>query len=376
MLDLSSVIPNINSPIPFDERVRDHDSIIDAYITSHSLKNHSELTIEADRSFLKGWFNGFKVKDDHHPEGRQLFIWEAMHPHAGRQIISNYANGLAQADLRRRTCVDYLRRIHLAFDFVLARPYIPAATVHIDSPVTIRGKYNDIVNPVTKYDYPPQRAEECTQDSPLVDDRLVDFFSWLHADFIPAAHNQATAGRTYTQILIPALAGFRYCEIEKLDKWDIDYESGFITTRFGKASRGSGKRTRRVEMPELLQRTLGHYETAVRKNFPQAISNPALFLSREGDRLGYASAWQALRGVITHARRDGLILPSDMCWHSLRRSFATQYLDQHPDQIWHLLEMMGHQSLLSLIRYVRPSREKVEWALNGIVADLTGIGAF
>ena len=375
MLDISSMITKINDRIPFEEKVRDHDSILHAFLTSHTFQNHSQKTIEFDQRYLKGWFTGFSAKDDHHPEGRQLFIWEAMHPSAGRQIISNYADGLAQTDLRHKTCRDYLRRLRLAFDYVVRHPYIPGATVHLASPVMIEAKYNEIANPVTKYDYPPPKEEERSGDSPLVDDRLVDFLSWLHSDFLPAARNQATAGRTYAQILTPALVGFRCCELEGLDalgpQRDIDYDSGFIRTRFGKASRGSGKRPRRIEMPPLLRCTLEYYEHSVRTKFPQADAEPALFLSSDGTRLSYQSGWKALGVVVSQARRDGLILPSDMSWHSLRRSFATQYLDEHPGEVWRLLDLMGHECLLSLIRYVRPSREKVEWALNNVFAYLT-----
>lgn len=375
-MNLSCTIDNTHCRVPFEEQLRDHDSILDAFLTTHTFQNHSKRTLEFDRRYLKGWFSGCTVQDEDHPEGRQLLVWEAMHPEIGRQIIASYASGLAMTDLRHQTCVTYLRRLHALFAHIAGNPWIPAATTYLERPVLIQEKYNPIQNPVSMYDYPPPAKEEPTGESPLVDDQLIDFLSWTQSEFLPKARKKTTAGRTYTQIVTVAECGFRFCELEGLDALpptrDLDYPRGRIRTRFGKGSRGSGPRTREVAMSPLLQATLDFYERMVRPQFPESDVNPALFLSGRGRRLGYFCARSALRVVIRHARRAGLILPSDMGWHSLRRSFATQFLDRHPDQIWQLLEFMGHESMLSLIRYVRPSPEKVHAVIERVVAKLAG----
>ncbi len=377
MLAPSLAITPVRSSVPFDEMVRDHNSILAGYYDDQAtFRNRSRRTVEFDQWYLNGWFNSCKIRDDAHPDGRQLFIWEAMDPDFGREIISDYTRGLGETDLRRRAVSRYMGSLNRAFKYVVRNPYIPAATVHLRDQVEISKKYNAIVNPVSKYDYPSQSAEEPVGDCPLVDDRLLDFLSWVHSDYLPKARNPLTAGRTLAQIVTVAERGFRFCEMEGFDTKDVDYKSGFITTHCGKASRGSGPRTRRVEMSPLMRDTLRFYQRRIREQFPFANEKPALFLSERGERLGYSCARSALRVVIKLAKRDGLILPSDMCWHSLRRSFATQYLDRHPGEIWKLLEMMGHHSRLSLIRYIRPSKQKLNEALDRILAGLTGRRAF
>lgn len=78
----------VSAPISFAEKLVDHEAILTAYLDTHVTRNHSELTIESERRFLKGWFENLIVKDDSHPKGeRQLLIWEAMSPGTGRQRI-------------------------------------------------------------------------------------------------------------------------------------------------------------------------------------------------------------------------------------------------------------------------------------------------
>jgi integrase len=257
-------------------------------------------------------------------------------------------------------------------------PIIPGASARLDTPLLIETKYNPIINPVTKYDCPPP-TEEPPSESPLVDDKLADFLSWGRSDFRLKARIPITADRTYTQTVTVTECGFREIELEGLDAHgddrDIDYDQGVIRTRFGKGSRGSGPRTRTIEMSRFARETIKYYEDCVLGHFPVANNCTALFRSQRGNRLGYWCARSALLVMVKEARRAGLILPNDMGWHSLRRSFAMRYLDRHPGQIWELLQIMGHGSYLSLVRYLRPSEERVNAALEKSFAWVAGRGA-
>ena len=59
-----------------------------------------------------------------------------------------------------------------------------------------------------------------------------------------------------------------------------------------------------------------------------------------------------------------------MTWHSLRKSFATNYMEEHPERVWELMYFMGHQNLSTLHRYVIPGPERYERALNEMVKEL------
>ena len=105
----------------------DHRAIVQGYLDTHVTRNHSERTAEADRRFLSGWFEGFMVEDDVHPDGeRQLFVWEGMEPVAGRQRIVGFSKGLVDAALKPRTITGYLSALRRLFEYVCEYPTSPA----------------------------------------------------------------------------------------------------------------------------------------------------------------------------------------------------------------------------------------------------------
>lgn len=106
-----------SAAIAFSEKLADHHAILQGYLDTHITRNHSEITLEAERRFLKGWFENFMVRDDEHPSGeRQLLIWEAMTPVLGRQRIVEFSKGLVIAGLKPRTVIDYLGRLRRLLD--------------------------------------------------------------------------------------------------------------------------------------------------------------------------------------------------------------------------------------------------------------------
>jgi site-specific recombinase XerD len=59
-----------------------------------------------------------------------------------------------------------------------------------------------------------------------------------------------------------------------------------------------------------------------------------------------------------------------MGWHSLRKSFATNFMEQYPEQVWLLMEMLGHLNPSTLHRYVKHSRAYYDQSLNHIAQQL------
>jgi hypothetical protein len=119
-LSVVQYVEVVCSAIPFPEMLADHRAIIQGYLDTHVTRNHSDCTMEIDRRFLTGWFEGFMVPDDNHPDGeRQLLLWEAMKPVAGRQRIVAFSKGLVDAGLKPRTVTSYLGTLRRLFDYVL-----------------------------------------------------------------------------------------------------------------------------------------------------------------------------------------------------------------------------------------------------------------
>ena len=112
--------------VPSSQRISDHCAVLQGYLDTHITRNHSERTIESERRFLTGWFEGCVMQDDNHPDGeRQLLLWEAMEPVMGRQRVVAFSKGLIDAGLRPRTVQTYLGSLRRLFQYVLEYPYIP-----------------------------------------------------------------------------------------------------------------------------------------------------------------------------------------------------------------------------------------------------------
>jgi site-specific recombinase XerD len=104
--------------------------------------------------------------------------------------------------------------------------------------------------------------------------------------------------------------------------------------------------------------------------FPNAKTNMALFLTESGYRISYKSMWHNLHVIAEAARKAGLEIPPKLSWHSLRKSFATDFMEQHPDRPWVLMDLMGHLNPSTLHRYVKHSRAYYDQAIDTIVGEV------
>src|SRR6266542_6912264 len=94
-LVLVSRVEAVPQPMPFAEMRADHQALLQSYLDTHITRNHSESTIEHERLFLTGWFEGFLVPDENHPDHQRPFmLWEAMTPIAGRERVRAFSKGL------------------------------------------------------------------------------------------------------------------------------------------------------------------------------------------------------------------------------------------------------------------------------------------
>jgi site-specific recombinase XerD len=372
-LSVVQYVEVVRSAIPFPEMLANHQTIIQGYLDTHVTRNHSDSYAEADCRFLTGWFEGFMVPDDNHPNGeRQLFLWEAMKPVAGRQRIVAFSKGLVGAGLKPRTVTGYLGTLRRLFDYVLEYPYIPSK-----EPQSIRAKYGPIEQPVLEYDYPVHVLDQEQEGIVLTGQRLIDLYDFVRLEYIGGNQKKIPVSRDYTMIVLAGETGLRADEIRHLDaigpNRDLFYKQARIQTRHGKGCKGSGKRVRKTIFTPFAQATTKVYEDRIRPVFPNASLNPALFLTESGDRISYKSMWRNLHLIAKEARKVGLDIPPKLSWHSLRKSFATNFMERHPDRPWVLMDMMGHMSPSTLHRYVKHSRSYYEQAIDDIVRNLVPV---
>jgi integrase len=369
-LKLIKQVETQTTDISFSEMLDDHRAILDGFLDTHITRNHSSRTIEKEQKFLTGWFEGIIVPDENHPHiERQLFVWEAMKPVIGRERVKEFSKGLVLTGLSPRTVNTYLGNLRRLFEYILEFPYIPGQEVQF-----IVQKYGPIEQSVSKYDYPVHSIDQEDEGFVLTGNQLYEFYNFVRTTFIEGKQKKLTASRDYAMIVLAGESGLRADEICQLDALglhrDLFYELNLIQTRYGKGFNGSGKRVRKTIFTERAQDVLRIYEDQIRPYFRNAKTNVALFLTERGNRMDYSSMWEFLDNIVESARKVGLQLPPKMSWHSLRKSFATNYMDQYPGRVWELMKLMGHQNLSTLHRYVIPGQDAFELALNNMVTDM------
>ena len=360
----------VSTPIPFSQLLADHHAIVQGYLDTHITRNHSDYTIESERRFLVGWFESFMMPDNSHPDGeRQLFVWEAMVPVLGRQRIIGFSKGLVDAGLKPRTVQGYLGFLRRLFQYVLEFPYIPGTEVQ-----SIVSKYGRLEQPVLEYDYPVHVLDQEEEGFVLTGEQLLRFYDFVRLEYIGHNQKKLPASRDYTMIVVAGESGLRADEIRHLDALgphrDLFYDQNCIQTRHGKGTKGSGKRVRKTIFTPFAQATMRVYEERIRPHFPNAKTDPALFLTESGERTSYKAMWHNLHSIVEEARKAGLEVPPKLSWHSLRKSFATNFMEQHPDRPWVLMDLLGHLNPSTLHRYVKHSRTYYEQAIDEIVGAM------
>jgi hypothetical protein len=190
-LKLVSRMDTITAPISFSEMLDDHHAILEGYLDTHVTCNHSDRTIESERAFLTGWFEGILVPD---PDGeRQLLVWEAMEPVKGRERIKEFSKGLIIAELSPRSVNGYLGMLRRLFEYILEFPYIPGKEVQL-----IVSKYGPIDQPVSKYDYPVHSIDQDEEGFVLTGNRLYEFYNFVRTTYIEGKQKKLTASRNVT----------------------------------------------------------------------------------------------------------------------------------------------------------------------------------
>ena len=348
--------PAVSLPqISNEEMAKDHAQILQNYFDSLTIQRLSPKTIDFSRWFIPRWFeeNGGIAGDRHRP----LYVWEAMKPLEGRKRIKDFLLSLSMPGedglpvLQASTVRAYANQLERLFASIVDFPYI-------DGFLTISSKYGPIENPFTGVEYPIHSRDHLRSERFfLTPEQILELLVFLREVYPRLIHRTLTAARLYTIVLLITETGMRSTEILNLDALgenrDIFYDRKIIQTRFGKGHNSSGPQTRPIPLTRPAEITLSEYEGRVRPHFGNSTKNPALFLSCNGNRLSYSSMQSAFSILVASARKHGVNLPEKLTIHDLRASFATNYLEEHPDRFWLLMELLGHLSPSSTCLYIR-----------------------
>ncbi len=135
-------------------------------------------------------------------------------------------------------------------------------------------------------------------------------------------------------------SGVRSAELLSLDTFHLDFKNGTMIVT------GKGNKQRMVPVGRTALRHLETYIKAIRPFLSKDPLENALFLTARGARLKYRAF---LKCVHTHAERMGY---DGVTPHTFRRSFTTELIRSGAN-MYHVKELLGHESLDTLKHYVR-----------------------
>jgi site-specific recombinase XerD len=361
--------------VPWSEQKADHDWNLQRYLHTFRLRNFSNDTRRWSEQFITGFFGCFIVQDPTHSSGvRNLLLWDLLNPKNGSTCVSKFAEALMAAGLKLKTRHKYLKEIKYCCEFVLAHPELPNTT---DEQAVIT-KYGPIKQPVSKYLCPPHAPDADEADRHVLSRVQRDsFYEFIRSEYLPRSRWPHIVGRDLTMIELAWGSGFRISELihahSKGDDRDVDYVNGRIRTRWGKGAKCRGKKTRWSILTPRTRIVLQGYEAHIRPTFPQAESRPELFLSSTSGPMSYQECWIRLAKIVKAARQAGVNLPSKVRWHDLRRTFATLFLEDNPDQFWLLMKLMGHSARGTMSSYVLIDEDTFQYTLGRVLnRDKTG----
>ncbi|CAN5576954.1 tyrosine recombinase XerC [soil metagenome] len=146
--------------------------------------------------------------------------------------------------------------------------------------------------------------------------------------------------------------GLRAQEVIDLDTGSVDFDGERVRVE------GKGGRTRLVPVGEKAQRALRAYLERGRHALVGDRDEPALLVSKSGQRLHPSDLRRRLELRVREAAIAGGVSP-----HALRHSFATHLLEGGAD-LRAIQELLGHSSLSTTQIYTRvePSRMKTQYA--------------
>lgn len=153
--------------------------------------------------------------------------------------------------------------------------------------------------------------------------------------------------RDYAILQLLLQAGLRVGEVVglKVDDVTIHQRSGHVRVRLGK-----GGKEREVPLNASVRRAISvHLAT---REHPEP-SEP-LFLSQQGEGLAQRSVQLILSTLSRRAKLERAATP-----HTLRHTFALNYLHEHPGQLVELANLLGHDSLDTTAMYTQPSAEEL-----------------
>jgi site-specific recombinase XerD len=157
------------------------------------------------------------------------------------------------------------------------------------------------------------------------------------------------AVRNYAIVQLFLQSGLRVGELNHLLVKDvvIRERSGFVNVVDGK-----GRKHREIPLNSIARRALTNY-LETRKSLEPG--DDALFTTKRGE----PGTIRALQALISSLAKRANIARINVTAHTLRHTFATQFLQANPGCLVELAMLMGHESVDTTAIYTKASKEKL-----------------
>lgn len=174
--------------------------------------------------------------------------------------------------------------------------------------------------------------------------------------------------RNYAIVQVLLQTGMRLDECSQLTLADMEFgeRSGRVTIRSGKGNKARTiplNTSARTALAEYLAPRFGCEPTvkAVAAAWPRSLSqerSTPLWSSQKGGTLTASAMRQMLDIVVRAAATRGLV-PAITSAHTLRHTFARNYLAENPGDVVGLASLLGHTSLDTTRLYSQPTLEQL-----------------
>jgi integrase/recombinase XerD len=335
-----SVEPVASDPLVFQREC------VDAFIALWRARGFSQVTIDNDVGLLERTLSAL---------GR--LAWEVTAEDVDRVVGDLAVAGRAAST--RREYVQIFKGFHR---FLQVRK-----AAEIEASFGVR-----LVCPVDEFN----ASRHVGDDSPALlppptPERVAEFFDFMKSR-IATARKYAPAARDYALFRTLYHGGLRSEEAALLEVPDVHFGRGpfgKLHVWFGKGAHTSGPRPRWVPMLDGLDLVLRWFLTDVRPKFPDS---PVLFADESGGALRRGTIRNRLRYLM---QLEGRPVTERFSPHALRRACATHNYERGVDLVA-IQQLLGHWTVSSTMRYVRPSATFIEdayrRAVTSTLAELSG----
>lgn len=315
---------------------------VEAFVASWTVRGFSTTTIDNDVGVLERMLEAL---------GRPA--WDVTAADIDRVVGALATSGRAVST--RRNYLQVFKGFHRFLEVRKA--------VEIEAAFGVR-----LVCPVDEFN----AARHVGEDSPAADppplpERVTAFFDFLKGRIV-TARKYAPAARDYAMFRMLYHAGLRTEEAVMLDRPDVHFGRGpfgKLHVRFGKGAKTSGPRPRWVPMLDGVDLVLRWFLDDVRGRFPVS---EVLFCDESGGRMAAGTIRNRLRHLMNV---EGCPQSEWFSPHGLRRACATHNYERGVDLVA-IQQLLGHWTVASTMRYVRPSETFIEDAYQRAISATLG----